>query len=184
MLTFSIINLAIDVLNIFCFAKAKQLLGYATVEPKITPDRRGAKESWTSTQQMEESMTKEVRHIQGERYDEDDTIKEGFAHSHHDGTNLNMCSAYTHVFADTLRSLAIILAAGIALTVHSVKPEVADASAAVVVSGLILVSLVPLVRGLTRTASELCAIAAEVRQLTRKVDLLQSSRTTTVVDMG
>lgn len=184
MLTFSIINLAIDVLNIFCFAKAKHLLGYATVEPKITPDRRVAKESWNSTQQMEESMTKEMRHIQGERYDEDDTIKEGFAHSHHDGINLNMCSAYTHVFADTLRSLAVILAAGIALTVHSVTPEVADASAAVVVSDLILVSLVPLVRGLTWTASELCAIAAEERQLTRKVDLLQSSRTTTAVDMG
>jgi Co/Zn/Cd efflux system component len=71
------------------------------------------------------------------------------------------CSAYTHVFADTLRSIAVIIATIIALIVKSVTPEEADASAAVVVSILILLSLIPLFQGLKQSLEEFFAIRAE-----------------------
>lgn len=77
--------------------------------------------------------------------------------------NLNMCSAYTHVFADTLRSIAVIVAAGLAEVLPAVTPEEADATAAVVVSVLILLSLVPLTRGLWSSVAELRAILAAER---------------------
>lgn len=71
------------------------------------------------------------------------------------------CSAYTHVFADTLRSIAVIIAAIIAVLVKNVTPEEADASAAVVVSILILLSLIPLFQGLLQSLIEFSAIRAE-----------------------
>ena len=66
-----------------------------------------------------------------------------------------------HVFADTLRSIAVIIAVMFAKFVGGVTPEEADATAAIVVSGLILLSLLPLFHGLVRTFSELRAIRAE-----------------------
>jgi Co/Zn/Cd efflux system component len=66
-----------------------------------------------------------------------------------------------HVFADTLRSFAVIIAAVSAKVVDGVTPEEADATAAVVVSVLILVSLIPLFHGLRQTSLELRAIWAE-----------------------
>jgi Co/Zn/Cd efflux system component len=81
----------------------------------------------------------------------------------HEHTNLNMCSAYTHVIADTLRSIAVIIAAVIAKLVPAFTPILADASAAVVVSFLIVLSLIPLVQGLVRRILELRAIYAEER---------------------
>jgi hypothetical protein len=75
--------------------------------------------------------------------------------------NLNMCSAYTHVFADTLRSIAVIVASGVADVVDGVTPEEADAAAAVVVSILVLLSMVPLFHGLVQSVSELRAILFE-----------------------
>mmetsp|Transcript_19135 Transcript_19135/g.28337 ORF Transcript_19135/g.28337 Transcript_19135/m.28337 type:complete len:467 (-) Transcript_19135:373-1773(-) len=77
--------------------------------------------------------------------------------------NLNMCSAYTHVFADTLRSIAVIVAALMAEFADSVTSEEADATAAVAVSILILVSLLPLFKGLMASVSELLTIHAEER---------------------
>jgi Co/Zn/Cd efflux system component len=103
--------------------------------------------------------------------------------------NLNMCSAYTvrvidwkrrsiiglgfsqnlfslleqHVFADTLRSIAVIVAATIAELADSVTSEEADATAAVVVSILILLSVIPLFSGLLSTFGELHGIYAEER---------------------
>jgi Co/Zn/Cd efflux system component len=65
------------------------------------------------------------------------------------------------VFADTLRSIAVIIASALAELVEGVTPEEADATAAIVVSGLILLSLLPLFRGLALTFSELRAIRAE-----------------------
>jgi Co/Zn/Cd efflux system component len=72
-----------------------------------------------------------------------------------------MCSAYTHVFADTLRSIAVIVAAGVDKVVNGVTPEEADAAAAVVVSILIVLSLIPLCSGLASSVSELRAIQRE-----------------------
>jgi len=69
--------------------------------------------------------------------------------------NLNMCSAYTHVMADTLRSIAVLIAAGIACIMPSLSPTLADASAAVAVSGIIAVSLGPLLMGLIQTWGEI-----------------------------
>jgi Co/Zn/Cd efflux system component len=94
--------------------------------------------------------------------------------------NLNMCSAWTvslsdhdkgtavrrtlfgssvlpsvaskHVCADTLRSLAVLVASAIATAVPSVDGATADSSAAVAVSIVILISLIPLVQGIVLTA--------------------------------
>lgn len=77
--------------------------------------------------------------------------------------NLNMCSAYTHVFADTLRSIAVVIAAAIAYLVDGVSGDVADATAAVVVSVIIIMSLTPLFQGLLITWRELQELNAESR---------------------
>ena len=68
-----------------------------------------------------------------------------------------------HVFADTLRSLAVIVAATVAEVADGVTSEEADATAAVVVSALILLSLLPLLSGLVSTFGELRSIHAEER---------------------
>jgi Co/Zn/Cd efflux system component len=68
-----------------------------------------------------------------------------------------------HVFADTLRSIAVIVAATVAELADGVTSEEADATAAVVVSVLILLSLLPLLSGLISTFGELRAINAEER---------------------
>lgn len=84
--------------------------------------------------------------------------------THHGGEkakrrgNLNMCSAYTHVFADTLRSIAVLIAAVLALIFPVITPEEADSSAALIVSLLILLSLIPLFQGVFRSGSELHSI--------------------------
>lgn len=53
-----------------------------------------------------------------------------------------------HVFADTLRSTAVLLAAGISYTFKLGAPAVVDALAALAVSFIILMSLGPLLRGI------------------------------------
>ena len=65
------------------------------------------------------------------------------------------------MFADTLRSLAVILASALAELVDDVTAEEADAAAAVVVSVLILMSLIPLFQGMVQSVAELLAIRAE-----------------------
>lgn len=59
------------------------------------------------------------------------------------------------MFADTLRSLAVIIASILASFVPTITPEEADASAAVIVSVLIAFSLVPLAHGMVQTVGEL-----------------------------
>ena len=68
-----------------------------------------------------------------------------------------------HIFADTLRSLAVIVAALVAELADSVTSEEADATAAVIVSALILMSLAPLLSGMVATFGELRSIYAEER---------------------
>ena len=62
---------------------------------------------------------------------------------------------YKHVFADTLRSFAVILASLLAKFTNVITSEVADAAAAVIVSVLILLSLVPLLIGMIQTFKSL-----------------------------
>lgn len=75
--------------------------------------------------------------------------------------NGKKCSAYTHVFADTLRSIAVLCAAIMAEYLPNVTPEEADASAAVAVSFIIAIALLPLFSGLINTLLELYAIHRE-----------------------
>jgi Co/Zn/Cd efflux system component len=239
MLTFSVCNLVLDGLNVFCFARAKHLMGYSTMTMNHIETARDVHSSnglqYSEMDQLSTTMISNehdanngdcnandyqdpnsastsmqrngyaqvslqqngnggtVESVNGSttRNDaaiEDTDDKEGFhqptdsvtqsranrthehshsSHHHHhhdsedDDTNLNMCSAYTHVFADTLRSVAVIVAAVTAELLPNVTPEVADATAAVIVSFLILLSLIPLIQGLIRSTSELRAILRE-----------------------
>ncbi len=74
------------------------------------------------------------------------------------GFNLNMCSAYTHVMADTLRSVAVLVAAALSCSIETISPSEADAVASIVVSVIIAASLGPLIVGLLKTVSELKAL--------------------------
>jgi len=64
--------------------------------------------------------------------------------------------------ADTLRSIAVLVAAGLAFVFKDISPQIADASASVVVSVVIAASLGPLIVGLLRTWSELKAIKSNI----------------------
>jgi Co/Zn/Cd efflux system component len=57
--------------------------------------------------------------------------------------------------ADTLRSIAVLVAATLSFCIESISPSVADATASIVVSVIIAVSLAPLIVGLLKTISEL-----------------------------
>ena len=60
-----------------------------------------------------------------------------------------------HICADTMRSAAVLVAAAIAFFFDAVTPAAADSWGAIVVSITILVSLIPLIRGLVVTARQL-----------------------------
>jgi Co/Zn/Cd efflux system component len=101
----------------------------------------------------------------------------GHNHSSHGGKykNLNMCSAFTHVFADTLRSLAVVLTSAIALVVDGISGEVADAVAAVIVAVLILLSLMPLIHGMVMNIRKIRQIEQEERDANtqaKKIELV------------
>jgi len=164
MMLFSFLNLLLDVLNVFCFAKAKHAFGYDTSIDNEEDE----------THKHRNSMQRLLDHDEtGVRNDGDEDVDEALESSetsqsnmepfeiedayeaNKEDANLNMCSAYTHVFADTLRSTAVIIATMLADFVPAITPEEADASAAVVVSALILLSLVPLARGMMHTVREL-----------------------------
>lgn len=59
--------------------------------------------------------------------------------------NINMFAAFTHIGSDTLRTLAIYLAAIVAATSHQ-KSSLCDAWAAIVVSLTIYIAMIPLCR--------------------------------------
>lgn len=192
MLGFSSTNLLLDVLNLFCFSKAKHLLGYSTKRnghdhvhgnDKPSAGTRSGEElqrppgTLDDTDQAHSSSTVVVanperinqastsdRCLESDNADSSTESDDGSSDA-----NLNMCSAYTHLFADTLRSISVILAAILALAVDEVTPEVADSSAAVVVSALILCSVIPLFRGIFLTWSEWRIIVAEERNERRSV---------------
>ncbi|KAL7460793.1 hypothetical protein ACHAXS_001236 [Conticribra weissflogii] len=199
MMTFSILNLLLDIVNVTCFARAKHLMGYKTSELSGAPiaestfegetnvdyqlskglnckplSNSDAVEAKTEIPTNEESITPAINdssRVLGEQTsgvigeDKINCNEEDFGDER---VNLNMCSAYTHVFADTLRSTAVIIASIVAVFVESVTPEVADATAAVIVSVIIFVSLIPLFRGLLNTLSKLRKVNAEALALREK----------------
>ncbi len=77
--------------------------------------------------------------------------------------NLNMCSAYTHVMADTLRSIAVLVAATLAYFIKAIDPSIADACASIVVSMIIAISLGPLLAGLIETWKEIVKLKRETQ---------------------
>jgi len=125
MAIFSFLNLLLDVINIVYFASSKHAMDYKKCDTNIFSDGR-----------------KSVSIEDNENDDDDDD---------NSVSNLNMYSAYTHVFADTLRSFAIIFASLLAKFTDSITSEIADAAAAVVVSVLIMLSLIPLIGGMVQT---------------------------------
>jgi len=162
MSTFSAVNILVDVLNVFCFAKADHAFGYTasppdielfsdkpneeqnqTLYPSATINNAGSQERSSWLVVSNPGPNNRYQQLSSEENEEV-----------HDG-NLNMCSAYTHVFADTLRSIAVFIAAGIALCVKSVTPGAADAVAAIIVSVILIITLIPLCKGLIYTWVEL-----------------------------
>ena len=68
--------------------------------------------------------------------------------------------------ADTLRSIAVLVAAGIAyLFKNVVDPSIADASASIVVSFIIAFSLGPLFAGLLQTGREIVDLRREATEI-------------------
>ena len=76
-----------------------------------------------------------------------------------------------HICADTLRSVAVLIAAGISSLFPDILPPAdADSYGAIVVSVIIIFSLGPLLQGLVSTAMEIRDIIREGR--TRNAGLL------------
>ncbi|KAL7478298.1 hypothetical protein ACHAW6_004080 [Cyclotella cf. meneghiniana] len=168
MFFFSGLNLALDILNVTCFARAKHAFGFAVIDEdrhrymlaydgslhNVYADSLRVRSEINLSAVHGDAEDETINAAQGQNYfsitkensenhlqvtQERNTFKE---------VNLNMCSAYTHVFADTLRSTAVLLAAGISYTFKLGAPAVVDALAALAVSFIILMSLGPLLRGI------------------------------------
>lgn len=73
------------------------------------------------------------------------------------------------MIADTLRSVAVLVAASIAFFFESVSGVAADSYAAIVVSIIILLSLLPLLHGLFVTGSKILALRKDFKLLSERV---------------
>jgi Co/Zn/Cd efflux system component len=63
-----------------------------------------------------------------------------------------------HVFADTLRSISVLSAGGIAYYTNLIDASTADAAAAFSVSLIIFFSCIPLIQGIYNTLHEIIAL--------------------------
>lgn len=173
MLIFASVNLAIDVVSVFCFARVNRLLGYAVKDAVegITEDEYDA--------EFGHGNQNSARVGHGDVDDGDaglitngvpasettatqtNTFEQHLLHTRdieadlHSKSNTNMCSAYTHVIADTLRSIAVMAAAILSLADDDVNSNIADAWAAIAVSVIIFGSLYPLSKGLMQKYRQL-----------------------------
>lgn len=208
MFLFSSINLALDVLNVTCFAKAKSfgffmlhhcLFGKDDAEWNDNDEEAGMKHVTSHGIEMEESdiPTEKTRLVSQREHNEEKKQDAGEL-SYEDQTtdnyfdddddvvgeertvNLNMCSAYTHVVADTLRSIAVVVAASLATVFGCIPSDVADATGAIVVSFIIAISLGPLLAGLFEAWSELSKLNEEERKEKFLLDTLMRD---SVVDL-
>jgi Co/Zn/Cd efflux system component len=177
MLGFASLNLLLDAVNVICFARAKRLCGYNTSN-EHTHTGTGADARKKRSKSKNYASVGSGDFFENEVGGHDDHDESNYGNGMEsesssppeeeeeqvqEEANLNMCSAYTHVFADTLRSIAVVVAAGLAEVVDGITSEEADAAAAVTVSILIILSLMPLLHGLWMSVSELRAIQAEER---------------------
>lgn len=142
MFLFSALNLLLDILNVHCFARVDQAVGLPS---SFGPEKHLMPKAANETTPLLGRQDSDVD-------SEDSTDATGIL-------NLNMCSAWTHVCADTLRSVAVLIAAGVSkLFPQFLTSAEADSDAAIVVSVIILVSLIPLIRGLFLTACKIYAM--------------------------
>ncbi|KAL7493535.1 hypothetical protein ACHAWT_002484 [Skeletonema menzelii] len=174
MFFFSALNLGLDIMNVTCFARAKHAFGFAVIDK----DRHRYVLAYDGSlhNEMADSMKREQSEVDfaGLQTDQEDNSPENYcsisedkksdaAHilpsveeeEKSDDINLNMCSAYTHVFADTLRSTAVLIAAGLSYCLNVGEPPFVDAVAALAVSIIILLSLGPLLNGIIHAAEQL-----------------------------
>ena len=206
MFLFSSINLGLDVLNVTCFAKAKSfgffmlhhcLFGKDDTE-NGNDEEAGMKHVTSHGIEMEESnvptektrlvsekeQTEEKKQDAGDLSDEEQAPTDKYFDDDDVGeertVNLNMCSAYTHVVADTLRSLAVVVAASLATVFDCIPSDVADATGAIIVSFIIAISLGPLLAGLFEAWSELSKLNEEER---KEKLLLETLMRDSVVDL-
>jgi len=144
MLVFSSLNLLLDFGNIAAFAKERHGCGYKINNYEysdIEDIESNFRKEPVSDDERDKPLSSTLSKIYNSSLKDDEDENK---------TNMNMCSAYTHVFADTLRSIAILGAALIAY-ITDIPGDVADAVAAIVVSCIIFVSTFPLIVGLVRT---------------------------------
>lgn len=144
MVLFSGLNLLLDVVNVGCFARVDQAIGI--------PGGYGH----VHNAELGPEPTEATRLVYDDTDRED---SDSLASSAVGIANLNMCSAWTHVCADTMRSIAVLTAAGFAsLFPLLLSPAKADSWGAILVSVIILVSLGPQMQGLYLTALKIQAI--------------------------
>jgi len=155
MLLFSGLNMILDLLNVSCFARVDQAVGIPGGYHQHNNDNKKEESVATEVTPLITSDDGDTTHA-----DDDNDDFDSLASSEATGIlNLNMCSAWTHICADTLRSVAVLIAAGLAYVFPAlVSPMQADSYGAIIVSGIILVSLAPLVKGLYGTARKIQAI--------------------------
>jgi len=176
MLLFSGLNLILDALNVGCFARVDQAIGVPGHFGHHEHHHRHHDGTHMTAEKETPTMATEVTPLimpedsrKHEANDDDDadsavstasSSDEATVAGYHTGiTNLNMCSAWTHIAADTLRSVAVLVAAGISTVFPQVLPPAdADAWGAIVVSIIIVLSLGPLVQGLCMTACKIVAM--------------------------
>mmetsp|Transcript_12897 Transcript_12897/g.28500 ORF Transcript_12897/g.28500 Transcript_12897/m.28500 type:complete len:247 (-) Transcript_12897:83-823(-) len=141
MLVFSIANLLLDFLNVGCFARA----GYGF----------GTRVEYSGSFAIPLIDDEEKEGVkQGGLMESADGIIESSLSGKENKGNLNICSAYTHIFADTLRSIAVIVAALLVICLN-LDGTKADAISALVVSAIIVFSIFPLLRGIVGTLKQL-----------------------------
>lgn len=187
MLVFSALNLALDGVNVFCFAKRAEDNVVGIPSNLLAMDQYHHHDNTNTThanhqQQNRHGDTeltglllhKSIAASAGTETDitsyttpcTTDCDDENFESDNHSTTssedsttnhlNLNMCSAWTHVCADTLRSITTLVAAGLSFAFPTwLSPADADSWGAIIISLIILVSLGPLIQGLYSTAMEI-----------------------------
>jgi Co/Zn/Cd efflux system component len=176
---FSGMNLLLDIVNVTCFARAQQAFGLSDIR-RESATYSGSVRNGQNLVEMESLLRDGESQQSNEIADSTEQML----------VNLNMCSAWTvsispvlernpvlpkygltfnvpptfqHVCADTMRSTAVLVAATIAhfFPKLCIRGALADSTAAIVVSIIILVSLIPLLHGLFITARKIIALLTD-----------------------
>lgn len=158
MMVFSFLNLLLDILNVTCFARVNQAI---FVPPSLNFESSSNHPQHHNSTTSDNKVAEDSPLLVSSNIDEtlgSTTLETSLCEdemSESEMMNLNMCSAWTHVFADTLRSVAVLVAGALSFFTNLISPTFADASAALVVSLVIFMSCVPLVKGMAKTLHEI-----------------------------